>query len=260
MYNFTIGTDPEFFIEKDNKIISAEGVIKGSKWNPIKFDDDGYFMLEDNVMVEFNTPPVSDKQNWIDSVEFAKEWLTAYLAIHDITPNFQQVSHKFTNAQLNTPQAQEFGCQPDFNVHEKAVNKVCAENNWRSCGGHIHIGFDYSVQEEQELLIKCLDLTLGLHSAINDDDVVRKNTYGKAGSCRFKEYGVEYRTPSNYWLANPELIGAVYDQVSKAFEIYSNFVEFESLMPKVRNVIDTGNKKEAINLVAQINQLLKIKV
>ena len=52
-----------------------------------------------------------------------------------------------------------------------------------------------------------MDYTLGLDSLLLDSDTRRRSMYGRAGSFRFKEYGIEYRTLSNFWIKNNKSIG-----------------------------------------------------
>ena len=60
-------------------------------------------------------------------------------------------------------------------------------------------------------LAKLLDSTLGSMFTLLDPDIKRKKMYGQAGAIRFKPYGIEYRTLSNYWLSHPHYIKTVFD-------------------------------------------------
>src|SRR3546814_16551327 len=70
----------------------------------------------------------------------------------------------------------------------------------RCAGGHLHVGWTEgeslgSIQHVMNCsdLVKQLDGYLGLGSLGKDKDKVRRSLYGKAGACRIKPYGVEYR-------------------------------------------------------------------
>ena len=54
--SFTIGADPEVFLERNNIPVSSIGKIGGTKYEPIHIQD-GIFLQEDNVTVEYNIPP-----------------------------------------------------------------------------------------------------------------------------------------------------------------------------------------------------------
>jgi hypothetical protein len=53
-------------------------------------------------------------------------------------------------------------------------------------------------------VVRKMDLFLSVPLVLMDDGFQRKAIYGKAGAFRKKPYGVEYRTPSNWWCAPGE--------------------------------------------------------
>lgn len=262
-HNFSLGADPEFFIARGNRLVSAEGIVGGTKSEPSKFHNDGFFMQEDNVMVEFNIPPSNSKQNFVDNIEYAKEYLETYLGMKGYQAVFDKVSGEFSEKELSTDQACMFGCAPEYNVYLKCNAPAPAAKNFshRFCGGHIHIGFDWQYEFEKELLVKALDITLGLQSVIMDKDIIRKQAYGKAGSCRKKSYGVEYRTLSNFWIKDKSLIEWVYEGVNAAFDIYTDIDQFEYLEDYIQSAINNNDEtlaKKALKEVVEIKkQILK---
>ena len=62
---FTIGADPEFFLMKNKKYVSAVGMIGGSKNEPLALDKEGFAILEDNVSVEFNIAPCHNHEEQV---------------------------------------------------------------------------------------------------------------------------------------------------------------------------------------------------
>jgi hypothetical protein len=262
MRKFSIGADPEVFVAtEDGTIISAEGLVGGGKFNPTEFDERGFFVLEDNVMLEFNVPPAESEEEFVDNILYAKDWIDMFLQVNGNQAAYHKVTNVFDPKYLKSEQASEFGCLPDFNVYTREKNpQMCVHTNIRSCGGHIHIGFDYSDQKEQEDLAKALDITLSLDAVLLDSDTKRRESYGRAGNIRFKHYGIEYRTPSNFWIANEQLIRWVYNRVKKAFEILPIIDEFEEFTADIRKSIDNGDVKLSLKTVEKINSKIKIKI
>lgn len=206
--NVTIGCDPEFFLKDQKGYIGAFNYLKGNKWNPEKIDDHGSAVLHDNVMVEFNTAPASTPEEFVQNVNKVLQHLRGRLP-HDVSFDISPSAH-FSLNRLRSMAAKVFGCEPDFNAWLKGRTNPpveCADRTLRTSGGHIHVGYAAPSDEANLELIKHMDLFLGVPSILIDkagDE--RRRMYGKAGACRFKPYGAEYRVLSNFWIANDELI------------------------------------------------------
>ena len=59
-----------------------------------------------------------------------------------------------------------------------------------------------------------MDLFLGVPSLWLDKDPtsgIRREMYGAAGRYRVKNYGMEYRSLSNFWLQSPRFVEFIYD-------------------------------------------------
>lgn len=260
--NFTIGADPELFLQENDKIISAEGIIGGTKIKPKKVSEEGHFIQEDNVMIEFNIPPCNSKDKFVEEINYMKEYLDSYVKLINKNYNINlSTSNIFDPKVLNTEQARQFGCDPDFNVYLKDINQPPdADSNIRCCGGHLHIGYDNPNEKTTENIIYALDIMLGLDSVLLDNDKLRKQMYGKAGSFRFKPYGLEYRTLSNFWIQDNLLIKWVYDRVESAINLVNS-----GLLPKIlkqyefdiRNAIDHSNVEKSIEIYSNIQKVLE---
>ena len=213
---FTIGCDPEFFLKQGNKFISAIGHIGGSKDHPRPFGENGFAVLEDNVAVEFNIPPAHNHKEFINHIQTVMNKLQQEL------PNYEFANESavvFDTDQLQHPAALEFGCDPDYNAWTLTENErpQAPNQNLRSAGGHIHVGTDLDPIQ----VIRSMGLHLGVPSIKLDSGTLRRQLYGKAGAFRMKDYGVEYRTLSNFWIFSPKLMEWVYNQTEKAL----NFVK-----------------------------------
>jgi hypothetical protein len=213
---FTLGADPELFLQNaEGKLISAVGLIGGSKELPLPISEAGHAIQEDNVSVEFNIPPSNSQGEFVDHISFVLKHLEQKAASMHLT--FSQVAAaSFPEDQLQTEAAQVFGCEPDFNAWTLETNPrpFSADINLRSCGGHVHVG----TKLDKVKVIRAMDLHLGVPSLRFDTDSKRRELYGKAGAYRPKKYGVEYRSLSNFWIWSEKFKCWVYDQTKKALE------------------------------------------
>lgn len=264
--NILLGADPELFLEKEGIIVSAEGIIGGSKDKPKSIGYDGHYIQEDNVMIEFNIAPSPDKQSFVHSINYVKDYLNTLVGVKGYNLNLSS-SANLDSKHLNTKQAKAFGCDPDLNVYLKQANQSPdANTTLRTCGGHIHVGYDDPSFETNEKIVYAMDIMLGLDSIILDSDNRRRSMYGKAGSFRFKDYGVEYRVLSNFWIRNDKSIEWVYDRTIKALELV-NDGKIDDLIEKygseVQFMIDSNNVEGSIELSTriqnEINNTVKIK-
>jgi hypothetical protein len=244
MSNILIGSDPEFFLNKDGKMVSAEGLIGGSKHSPILLPIGA--MQEDNVMVEFNIPPALSQENFTTSISEVLSFLK-----NEVIPDYEHLyipSAEFDETMLKSEQARTFGCEPDFNVWLQKNNispKPEQLGNLRVAGGHVHIGCGGLSYESRITLGKKLDLFLGVPSLLLDEDDRRRDYYGKAGSIRQKEYGLEYRTLSNFWLNSKEMMNWVYANAIKAVK-YTGDVK-----DSVVDIINNADRNAAKNLISE---------
>jgi len=202
-----IGSDPELFL-KDAKgnYVSAIGKFSGTKDNPVPIKELGKGFAEqvDNVLVEYNIPPSDDSGGWCT----AHKKVFGYLSKKAKEKGLKlavDASGVLPDSELADPMARVFGCDPDFNAWTLEINNPphCSDPNLRSAGGHIHIGLMGLSDTEKVNICRLMDLTIGAWSVIDDPDTRRAELYGRPGAMRFKPYGLEYRTVSNFWLKNP---------------------------------------------------------
>lgn len=228
--NCQLGSDPELFVfdKETQKFKSSIGMIGGGKWNPREMSP-GFFAQEDNVLVEFNIPPSTNKNDFIFNIESGKWQIKKLLG--DRYDLLAQASAFLPMEELETPEAWEFGCDPDLNawkggkINDKPTTPM---DGLRSAGGHIHFGFtpNQTLLREIELtvenfnveLIKLCDLYLGVPSILMDLDKDRRKLYGKAGAFRHKPYGTEYRVLSSFWLQKKKYIAWAWNESMRALE------------------------------------------
>jgi hypothetical protein len=221
--NVLRGADPELFLRAidTNFPVTSIGRIGGSKREPRQLGG-GFALQEDNVTVEFNIPPADSKAKFIASIEYVLGYLRSELEPKGLKLDIS-ATMDFDIQDLMHPQAQELGCEPDSNAWTGRNNpRPHAPETLRSSGGHLHIGYENPSKEVSTEIIKAHDLFCGVSSLVHDSDTRRRQIYGKAGACRYKGYGVEYRTLSNFWIKSPELISFMYEQSEKAINFVNN--------------------------------------
>jgi len=203
-----LGADPELFWVRGDNPVSVIGKLGGTKDHPRDIGQ-GCAVQEDNVAAEFNIPPCESLDAFIHHINYNLAFLEkeadkigAKLSL--------TASAIFSAGELANPKAMEFGCEPDFNAWTMDVNPRPTASNFalRSAGGHIHMSTD----EDYIQVIRAMDLHIGAQLIKVDKDTRRRELYGKAGAFRPKDYGVEYRTPSNYWISDEKLMKWVWNQ------------------------------------------------
>jgi len=267
--DFTIGTDPEFFCREKStrKMRSAIPFINGTKTAPEPLPS-GSSVQRDNVALEFATPPVSKETDFVRSIQ------AAFLDIMKKVPKELEVvavpSANFDEDQLNHPEALQFGCDPDYDAYIPAMNPPahCDDPSFRSCGGHIHLGYveesgnDFLLDPWGKIkTVLMMDAIHGIVSMVLDNSeeaIKRRQLYGKAGCHRPTDYGVEYRTLSNYWLKSPELVMLMYrlsndvlrllraEEVEDWSSASIALIEAIGGQDRLRSIINDGNVDEAI--------------
>lgn len=243
--NVTVGCDPEIFgfDPAKNEVVSLVGLIGGTKKEPmpVKLGT----LQEDNVAAEIGIIPAASIDEFTFNIKTVMRQLRERVNALGLDLAIKP-SAVLRDEYLLSEAALTFGCEPDLNAWTLFNNPSpkASNPNLRSCGGHIHVGFDNPNKEKQILLVRAMDIFLGLPSLFHDNDTMRRELYGKAGACRLKNYGVEYRTLSNFWLGSDDLIGWAYNQTQRAIEFVpenKKLLTEHDLHNDIQNAINTGN-------------------
>lgn len=254
-----IGMDAELFLQnKDGSFETAIGKFGGTKARPKKMNDmpRGFYIQEDNVAAEFNIPAASTPESFVDYTLQAVDWIAKKAQGMGYDLAFTDTA-VFTEKQLDHPQAQLLGCEPDYNAWTEQVNpRPNPPADFRTASAHIHMSWDAPREEDQFLLVRMLDLLLGVPSVLEFEPTQRRTLYGKAGACRLKRYGVEYRVLGNQWIKDAYHIdwtlAAVYRAASTVEQPY--YLEFlEEHDETIQHIINTHNRPEAARLCAALN-------
>jgi len=224
-FEFMIGADPELFIieKATGNLVSAHGLLPGDKKNPFKVPHGA--VQVDGMAAEFNIDPAKTANEFVRNVKSVMRSLqkivgSKYKLVAIPTAHFGK---EMIDAQPQ--EAKELGCDPDFNAWTGRQNPTPeVDTPYRTGAGHVHIGWTngQNINSQQHLdvcehLIRNLDLYTTPFLKM-EDDVLRRELYGKAGAYRPKEYGVEYRTPSNVWLTDDRSIRLMWKLVRAAIK------------------------------------------
>jgi hypothetical protein len=249
-----VGTDPEVFLRQEGQLVSAFGLVEGTKFKPHLVDNGA--VQVDGMALEFNIDPADSLDSWMFNIKSVMAQLGGMVDGELIASPVAEFGAEYIAAQPF--EATELGCDPDFNAWTGQENPKPDENlPFRTGAGHVHIGFtdgvDASDPNHFELcckIAKQLDLYLGIPSVLMDDCTKRREMYGQAGAFRPKSYGLEYRVLSNFWLQSEEYTAWVFNTVHKALNSYMNNGPSFELYTDLEEVINTSDTAQAV-LIAQ---------
>jgi len=137
--NVLIGADPEMFIYSldTDTPFPVCGLVGGTKKHPIPITENGHALQEDNVMIEYCIPPCKTSEEFVENITFVKNYIndTVLKPIGMIAKCI--ASTMFEYDQLQSNQAQEFGCSESFNAWTGDVNEVGRDNPLLRTAGKI---------------------------------------------------------------------------------------------------------------------------
>lgn len=273
----TIGADPELFIRDSTTggVITICGLVGGTKEEPLPLPGmpPGYAVQEDNVMLEFNIPPCTSAREFSEAIKVGLRESISLVCTRSPDAVMDFASYRaFTEEQLNVPEANQFGCSMDFDAYKGgqpcrrlSPRSLVRDNGtaWRFAGGHVHLGFQSDVPNH--VTAQFADVFLGLPSVELDRQGPRRSKYGTAGRYRPTDYGIEYRTLSNFWIFDEGLSRSIGAKALRLCE----FMADEDMVHQVFNEVPWMDVKSAISkedenlaadLIAYISTDLNVRI
>lgn len=249
MQLMSIGSDFELGLLHNDKPFSVEGLVGGTKASPRWIHEDLGNMQEDNVLLEGAIVPCYDRQTFVSKMQEMSTYLHHFAAERQLKIA-TECSLEYDEDQLMSRQAQEFGCDIDYNSWTQMPNpRPNAATNRRSAGGHVHVGVEadagalFTLGKAMDAFIT-VPLMLVMSRAQRRLEIERRVLYGKAGAIRLKPYGLEYRTLSNQWTFDDKLISFVYDSAAAAVRFiadgHADMLEQSMIVP----VINRGQRPD----------------
>ena len=250
-----IGCDPEVFLHNGFEFVSAYGLFPGTKDAPFEVEKGA--VQVDGMALEFNIDPAESEDQFFLNIQDVMNTLKAMVPEHEFFINpVAEFGAEYIKAQ--PAEAKELGCDPDYNAWTGTVNpKPDVDAPFRTASGHVHIGWGEGYLNDPNHVEDCnrvgrqMDFYLGLPSLLLDSDTKRRSLYGKGGCVRYKPYGCEYRTLSNFWLKDQKLIRWVYRQVQIGMHKMFESGDLADKYGDIREIIDTSNIKEAEKIIKQ---------
>jgi len=268
-FEIKMGADPEVFIAKGNVVVPAWGMVPGDKKKPHEVDKGA--IQVDGLALEFNIDPAETAAEFSGNVQHVMDQLLKTVIAVDEKYYFSPKASNTFGAEVYRALPEEakiVGCEPDINAYTERENPPGASGAIRHVGGHVHFSWtkdqdpkSYEHLNACYMLVKMFDLFVGIPSLILDPrQQPRRLSYGKSGNFRPKSYGVEYRTPSNFWIFKPELREWIFNQMRRAFDILVvdgkelyNDPDYQHVSP--RNWWDAGSYEGSLS--SQLKSALK---
>lgn len=263
---YLIGSDPEMFFKDidTGKIGSVIGKLGGTKDVPIAIGN-GCMMQEDNILAEFNIPPVQTLNDFVAHLDYSKEYIATLLKGNNLVPHYSS-SEMVSDFTLDIDdKSKVFGCAPSINIISETISSLDMDTipaelvNLRTSGFHIHFGYDNPTDEQNDRLVLAFELMTSLPLARFDNDIHdRRQFYGKFGDCRTKDYGVECRSLGGYFLKDHETMTKVWKGIENTIALADSTVSTEELREMCNFCIDEGDIANTTNIDQVLKDLAKV--
>lgn len=221
IFNVTLGCDPEFFFKNAKGIVGAESVLP--EHGLIAGAYAGSKFIIDGVQAELNPSPYSCRELLANEIGRCFVSLKECMDSVGVTLDMSQtVTVKKKSFAGLSDKSKRFGCSGSKNAYKSEEESKIKVNPMvyrkRSAGGHLHLGKTdnksiNNALDNPKRLVPILDILLGNTCVLIDRDegnIERRKSYGRAGEYRTPVHGIEYRTLSNFWLRNYQLMSFVF--------------------------------------------------
>lgn len=225
----SFGHDSEFGLERDGFVFSALDVLPG------RIESEEGALFPDNLNAEIAITPVTT----LSEFHRKTEHLLGVVADLGFTPVMSPMVD-YPDDALKHELAHVAGCLPDRNAYLQDRNpapKMVEMGTQRTCGAHVHAAL--LDRGNPDWFARWMDILVAVPLLAREEQSDRRRWYGDAGCLRVKDYGAEYRTLSNVWVADPALREFVWDGANRAAELAettdpSHFDQWEDVPLAIR--------------------------
>jgi hypothetical protein len=258
------GTDPEVFVRDidggqvvgSERFLPPEGLALKPSLTLFQHDKNEVIRVtRDGVQVELH-PPATESRQWLcQEVATAMNLLVTHLKQGQrYRLHFRQVV-EVSRSELDnlSKESRQLGCQPSYNWYEplRDLGVDPATYTKRSAAGHLHFGLPKELLGYRDQLPPLFDILIGNTSVLLDRDPdarVRREVYGRAGEFRLPDYGIEYRTPSNFWFRSSKLLSLLLGLGRMAvFCLDTQMSEEWDAVDALLDEVNIGDIQKAIN-------------
>lgn len=254
--SFRLGCDPEVFAYDDSTkhFVPCIGLLGGNKEFPRPLEHCA--VQEDNVMAEFNIVPVNTEASFLSSIKLALLDIRNLLKTYNLSVA-ETPAARFLPKYMQDYRTQILGCNPDWLVYSsdpQTPSPITELPKTKRYGaGHLHISQEIlspfyhahdniTYDSTRARIVGCLDQRVGIYCHIFDKEPERKKLYGQFGRYRNTFYGsvkgVEYRTPSNFWIFDDEHITNMFFLVALTYYLHGNYNSLPLPNKSLMDVVD----------------------
>lgn len=199
-----IGTDPEFFLVREDKVIPGYFALGGDVDIELPFGK----IYPDGAAVEMQVVPSDNVEDLVrmigDNISVMKSHLHGEIYVTPHAPIDASFINALDESYGKRASLQILGCSPDACIYDTDIpaRPDPKTYHYRTTGGHIHFGVGDEV-EKLSLMHACvgmLDRMLGTATTyLSDTEEARRRKvlYGQAGMYRLSSFKtLEYRVPT----------------------------------------------------------------
>jgi hypothetical protein len=283
-----VGIDSEFFFVDDAGVVPAH-LLLPSKNKPKVIHKDrtgasqksagkGVEFHYDGIQAEFSAVESQTAAQVVKRIQVAMNYAQHIAEERGLEVSLQgSIPVDISKFPEYPPDAVEFGCDIDFiswlDGIENPTHCVPEEHDVRYAGTHLHLGVPEEetnkalirtlLEPESRIeVVKSLDYLVGNTAVLLDQcphSTLRRQLYGKAGTFRPTDYGVEYRVLSSFMMISPHLLPTLWALARESVRLVMEKRQetlFEELFPG--NVIQAINQNDYGMALANFRRIREI--
>lgn len=232
-----VGLDSEFFfVEPKLDVVVPAHMLLPNKFDPKVVVEDrtgaspdstgkGVALHYDGIQGEFSAVESRNPQDVLRRIQVAVHHICELAEGQNLRVSLQgAIPVDIAKFDEYPEDAVEFGCDADYiswlDGVENPISCAAEDHAVRYAGTHLHLGVPEEEHDQHLIrtllepesrieIVKTLDFLVGNTAVLLDqapESTLRRQLYGKAGTFRPTDYGVEYRALSSFMMVSPHLL------------------------------------------------------